>query len=61
MLKGVAMSGAQLFRCRPLLSGGRHKLPFLFANLTARRRLRGFRELRATGLADEGWHWRIGT
>src|SRR5208282_1405796 len=49
----VAMSLLQLGQCQPLLTSGWDELPFVLADGTAGRWLRGRRELRAASLAQK--------
>jgi hypothetical protein len=51
--EAVVMISRQPFECRPFLASVTNKLPFIFANGTACRRLRAFSELRPALHADE--------
>jgi hypothetical protein len=56
VFEAVAMIGHQPFERRPLLAFVTNKLPFIFANWTARRRSGGFSKLRSALHADKIFH-----
>jgi hypothetical protein len=56
ILETVVMIGCQAFECCPLLAAVTNKLPFVFANRAARRRLGSRAKLRSALYADEVFH-----